>query len=79
MGFEKLIAVLKIPPPQCVYVGDNLERDFSAPNKMGIKTIRIIRENRIHFGKAANAHAAANYEIDSISKLPDLLRQIDGL
>ena len=79
VGFEKLIAVLKILPQQCVYVGDNLERDFSAPNKMGFKTIRIIRENRIHFGKAANALVAANYEIDLISKLPDLLRRIDGL
>jgi putative hydrolase of the HAD superfamily len=78
-GFEKLTADLKIPPRQCVYVGDNLEKDFIAPNKMGFKTIRIIRKNRIHFGKAVNAHAAANYEIDSIVKLPDLLRQINGL
>ena len=78
-GFEKLITDMKITPQQCAYVGDNLERDFSAPNKMGFKTIRIIRENRIHFGKAADANAAANYEIDSISKLPDLLRRIDDL
>jgi putative hydrolase of the HAD superfamily len=78
-GFEKLIADLKIPPQQCIYVGDNLEKDFIAPNKMGFKTIRIIRENRIHFAKAANAHAAANYEIDSIAKLPDLLRKIDSV
>lgn len=78
-GFDKLAADLKIPPQQCVYVGDNLEKDFIAPNKMGFKTIRVIRENRIHFGKAPNADAAANYEIDSIVKLPDLLRQINGL
>jgi putative hydrolase of the HAD superfamily len=78
-GFEKLTADLKIPPQQCVYVGDNLERDFSAPNKMGFKTIRIIRENRIHFGKAADSQASANYEIDSIAKLQDLLRKIDSV
>jgi putative hydrolase of the HAD superfamily len=78
-GFEKLVADLEIPPRQCVYVGDNLEKDFIAPNKMGFETIRIIRENRIHFGKAADLHAAANYEIDSISKLPVLLREINGL
>lgn len=78
-GFEKLTADLKITPQHCVCIGDNLEKDFISPNKMGFKTIRIIRENRIHFGKAANTHAAANYEIDSISKLPDLLGQIDGI
>jgi putative hydrolase of the HAD superfamily len=78
-GFEKLTSDLKISPQQCVYVGDNLEKDFIAPNKMGFETIRIIRKNRIHFGNAANAHAAANYEIDSIAKLPDLLRKIDSV
>lgn len=76
-GFEKLLAKLCVAANQCVYVGDNLEKDFLAPNQMGFKTVRIVRKRRIHFGNAPNAEAKAHYEIDSITKLPDLLRKID--
>lgn len=78
-GFEILTEELKVKPEECVYVADNLEKDFIAPNKLGFKTIRIIRKKRIHFGKAYEAIAEAKYEINSISDLPDLLRKIDAL
>jgi putative hydrolase of the HAD superfamily len=78
-GFEKLLAQLVVSADQCVYVGDNLEKDFLAPNQMGFKTVRVIRKRRIHFAKAPNAQAKAHYEIGSIAKLPDLLKEIDGI
>ena len=46
---------------------------------MGFKTIRVVRKNRIHFGNAPNVQAEPHYEIDSIVKLPDLLRKINGV
>lgn len=76
-GFEKLLAELDIAANQCVYVGDNLKKDFLSPNQMGFRTVRIVRRRRIHFGKAPSAQAEANYEIDSIAKLPDFLRKMD--
>lgn len=78
-AFERLLIELDILASQCVYVGDNLEKDFISPNRLGFKTIRVVRERRIHFGNAPNTDAQANYEIDSIAKLPDLLRNIDAL
>ncbi|OHB59264.1 MAG: hypothetical protein A2173_09680 [Planctomycetes bacterium RBG_13_44_8b] len=78
-GFEKMLAELDSAANQCVYVGDNLKKDFIAPNKMGFKTVRIIRKNRIHNSPAPNNEAQAHYEIDSITKLPQLLEEIDGV
>ena len=78
-GFEKLLAELCVDTAQCVYVGDNLEKDFLAPNQMGLKTVRVIRERRIHFGKVPSQQAQPHYEIDSIAKLPDLLKEIDDV
>jgi putative hydrolase of the HAD superfamily len=78
-AFEKMLVDLAVSADQCVYVADNLEKDFLSPNQMGFKTVRIIRKRRIHFGKAPNIQAEANYEIDSITKLPDLLRKIDAV
>lgn len=76
-GFEKLLDELKINAAEAVYVGDNLEKDFIAPNRMGFKTIRLVRSNGIHKSPASSKDADAQYEIDSIAKLNDLLKKID--
>jgi len=78
-AFEKLLAQLAVSADQCVCVGDNLEKDFLSPNQMGFKTIRVVRERRIHFGKAPSQQAQPHYEIDSIAKLPDLLGEINAV
>ncbi|MDD5011722.1 MAG: HAD family hydrolase, partial [Phycisphaerae bacterium] len=75
-AFEKLLAELNVSAEQCVYVGDNLKKDFLAPNQMGFKTVRIIRPKRIHQGQAPSEQAQPDYEIDSIGKLPDLLKEL---
>jgi len=76
-AFEKLLAELGVSANQCVCVGDNLEKDFLSPNQMGFKTVRVVRAKRIHLGQAPSQQAQPDYEIDSISKLPDVLREID--
>ena len=76
-AFKRLLAELDVPANQCVYVGDNLEKDFVSPNQMGFKTVRVVRAKRIHFGQSPSQQALPHYEIDSITKLPDLLKKID--
>jgi len=78
-AFEMLIKDLNVKAAECVYVADNLEKDFIAPNAMGFKTIRIVRERRIHFGQACDQTAKPGYELSAISDLPDLLRKIDAI
>jgi len=78
-GFEKLLTDLDVAASESVYVGDNLKKDFLSPNLMGFKTIRIVRPKRIHLAPASSQDAVPNYEIDSIVKLPDLLRKIDAV
>jgi len=76
-GFEKLLTDLGVTASESIYVGDNLKKDFLSPNQMGFKTIRIVRAKRLHSGPAPSQQAQPQYEIDSITKLPDLLRKID--
>ena len=78
-GYEKMLENLKVEANQSVYVADNLEKDFIAPNRMGFKTIRITRERRIHTSPAASKDAQAQYEIDSINKLADLLKKLNNV
>lgn len=78
-SFEMMLSNFGIAACETVYVGDNLRKDFIAPNKMGFKTILISRKNRIHFEAAPSQDAAAQYEIGSISEIINLLKKIDGL
>ncbi len=77
VAFEMMLDKMALRPQECVYVGDNLEKDFIAPNKLGFKTVQLIRENRFHTSTSQEELAKAQYEIDCISKLPELLEQID--
>jgi putative hydrolase of the HAD superfamily len=74
-GFEKMLTDLKVRAVEAVYVGDNLEKDFIAPNRMGFKTVRIMRSRGIHTGSAPSADAAAQYEIKSLTELKELLKK----
>ncbi len=51
-SFEMMQAALGVPGDRFIYVGDNLAKDFQAPNALGWTTIRIDRpahrHHRIH-------------------------------
>ncbi len=50
-GFELIAARLQVPHAQCVYVGDNLAKDFVAPNALGWRSIQIIHPGQVHAGR----------------------------
>ncbi|MCD4830678.1 MAG: HAD family hydrolase [Anaerohalosphaeraceae bacterium] len=74
-AFEKMMRLLDVKASQCVYVGDNLQKDFLAPNRLGFKTIKITRSRGIHKSAAPEKDALADCEIDEISKLSELLEE----
>ena len=76
VGFEKLIAAFKTKPCNMAYVADNEKKDFIAPNRLGIATVRIIRPARIHKELADEPAARARYRIRRISRLPGLLARL---
>ena len=77
-GFEKLIQTLQAKPQNSVYVADNEEKDFIAPNKLGFLTIQLIRPARIHTSVSQQPDAAARFVIRKISELPALLEKAEA-
>jgi putative hydrolase of the HAD superfamily len=75
-AFEKLLKEMALRPEQCIYVGDNPTKDFMAPNKLGFKTVQITRENHLHTFPAPEASARAQYHINTLSELLNLLGQM---
>ena len=75
-GFEKIIEDLDEEAARMVYVADNEEKDFIAPNQLGFSTVQVIRPGRIHPSVAAESGAAAQHIIRQISRLPALLKTL---
>lgn len=75
-GFKKIMQDLDIRPENIVFVADNEQKDFIAPNKLGFLTVQIIRSARIHTEPSQQSDAAAKYIIHQISRLPALLEEI---
>ncbi len=77
IGFEQLLRNLNAKAETAVYVADNEEKDFIAPNKLGLATIQILRPARIHTRLSQQQpYAAAQYTITKISQLPHLLDRL---
>ena len=76
-GFEKLAETLETLPEKMVYVGDNTQKDFIAPNQLGFTTIQVLRPQRIHTEEASDPAAAARYRLSALSELPNLIRQLN--
>lgn len=76
VGFQKLMQQLNAKPENIAYVADNVEKDFIAPNKLGMPTIQIIRPNRIHTKSSQDPHAAPKYVINKITDLPPFLEKL---
>ncbi|MHC4619349.1 MAG: HAD family hydrolase [Planctomycetota bacterium] len=73
VGFEKLMETLNERPQNAVYVADNEQKDFIAPNKLGFFTVQLTRPARIHTESSDHPDAPARRIIRKISQLPALL------
>ncbi len=69
-SFEKISATWDCEPDELMYIGDNPEKDFVSPKKLGWHTIRIRSEEQLRFQQDP---VSTNFAPDSeISSLKDL-------
>jgi putative hydrolase of the HAD superfamily len=76
-AFEMMQTALGGPGDHFVYVGDNLAKDFLAPNAMGWRTIHVDRPHhrahRIHKHTAAPSGGVPQHVIADLGELTSLL------
>lgn len=73
-GFEQIAAAWGFQPHEMVYVGDNPEKDFHAPRKLGWRTLRLRIPGQQRYQMEPNSSDyAADAEFTSLGTLPDLL------
>lgn len=72
-SFESMAAILAIPNHSCVYVADNVGKDFVAPNSLGWLTIRIARPDAVHSIESSANHGQPHHTISDLHALLPLV------
>ncbi len=68
--YEKSIRELAVSANDAVYIGDNLLKDFVGAKKLGIKTVRIIRDKGMYMKEEApSKEYEADYSVHSLREL----------
>ncbi|MGG0724430.1 HAD family hydrolase [Bacillus mycoides] len=70
--YEKISKELQVPHQQCVYIGDNLSKDFITAKKLKWLTIHINREDGIYYNLEVEQAYKAHYTIDNLRRLSDI-------
>ena len=77
-GFETVLQAMNISPSQACYIGDNAEKDFIAPNALGMTSIQFHRQNPLHTTPPPDENAKPAYKVDTLADLPTLLENLDS-
>lgn len=72
--YRECIKALDISEYECIYVGDNPNKDFIGARRLNMGTIRIIREDGDHMKVFLDEAYEADYKINS---LKDIVKIID--
>ncbi len=72
-AFELMAERLGVEHSACVYVADNVAKDFIAPNSLGWTTVRILRPDGIYSDTTPPPGGTPQHEINTLSALPQLL------
>lgn len=74
--FQLIMRHFSVMGNECAYIGDNVEKDFIAPNKLGWLTVQIKRKESLYYDNAlANDNRSPQVTID---RLADLERVLEG-
>ena len=76
-SYEECARRLSLDPASMVYVGDNPNKDFVTPHRIGIKTIRVRRIGTLHWQVRLSPKFEADYETDNLKEIPALLQLME--
>ena len=77
-GFEILSKALECPFESMVYVGDNVQKDFLAPNQLGMTSIQVARALGVPRDAPDDPAAQAQFKLSSLSELPTMLAKFNA-
>ena len=72
-AFEEMARRLGARVQDCVYVADNPSKDFVAPNRLGWRTVQILRVDGVYVDRTPADEGRPGFTIESLAELPEVL------
>jgi len=74
LPYQEIMNRFQSKPSDCVYIGDNPQKDFISPNKMGMFSVRIRNKHGIYADlEPESLKFAATATVSNVNELKDLL------
>lgn len=70
--YEQATIELELVHKECVYIGDNVTKDFITAKKLGWKTVHLVKKCGIYSNIEVNEEYLAHYKIDDLKKLSSI-------
>jgi putative hydrolase of the HAD superfamily len=78
--YKLILDELKVMPENSIYIGDNANKDFLAPNELGMISVKINRDSSDHRDFIhPETNYNAQYEVNDLNELKQLLKRINWL
>lgn len=71
--YREMLKYFNCTSEQCIYVGDNPHKDFIGARKVGMHTVRIIREVGDHMNTFLDVYYEADNKINSLKEMVNFL------
>jgi len=76
-GFLTVQEQMGASPNECMYVADNPMKDFTAPARLGWRTVRVRREGGLH-SQAISLACEPDHELNNLSSLARIVNDVPG-
>ena len=76
LAFQMLSEKFAAPPDKSVYLADNPEKDFVAPNQLGWKTIQIVHPGQVRPLKDFEAPYSAQFRASGFEEAYRILKNL---
>nr|WP_242863294.1 HAD-IA family hydrolase [Clostridium botulinum] len=76
-AFEEIVRYFNVKANECVYIGDNPNKDFIGSKDIGMHTIRIVRKNGDHMKMIVKKHMDADYTILNLNEIDNIINEIN--
>ncbi|HSV27706.1 MAG TPA: HAD family hydrolase [Sedimentisphaerales bacterium] len=76
LGFQKIMYELGASAGECAYVGDNEQKDFIAPNALGMASIKVSGPDSLYTTASSDPAARPAHAISSLAELTALLASL---
>ena len=71
-SYDMICEEFSCQPTECIYIGDNINKDFITAKQLGWRTIQILRNESIYKNQKVEEHYKAHHKIKDLREITEI-------